>query len=414
MHRSKICLLIVSLFTFFNAVSADTFVVNTFEEEFINWATAHVDTFEFPSDDMAVSNITMEITLGCPSSPGDCDPWDRLGKLEVIHDTGEVDSIGAPITEYFELGRFITPYDITGGNYPGTCTWTLDVTDYQIMLQNSVVLSLFIESWIGGDRGWLVTIDFVYTTGVTELVPYEIVNLYKTGYLLIGNPNYPVEDFLYPKDIYIEPDVDSAYVRVITTGHGQGNTLNAAEFSQLNHTVVANEVSYTWLLWRYDCAQNECSPQGGTWTYNRAGWCPGDAVYPEDINIMAALTPGDTLEFDYNLQDYENCCRTDNPDCTGQYPCCVFGDCNNYQPIYHMSVQLILFKSVCEGPWSVGDANNDGYLDILDIISVISIITSPQDFSKCEHLISDYNQDGEVSIVDVINLVSAIIASATG
>ena len=40
------------------------------------------------------------------------DPWDRLGWVKVYDDP---DSIS------YEIARVITPYNIVGGGYPGTC-----------------------------------------------------------------------------------------------------------------------------------------------------------------------------------------------------------------------------------------------------------------------------------------------------
>ena len=36
----------------------------------------------------------------------------------------------------------------------------------------------------------------------------------------------------------------------------------------------------TWRVWT-ECAGNPVYPQGGTWVYDRAGWCPGQA---SDVN----------------------------------------------------------------------------------------------------------------------------------
>ena len=112
--------IVLSSPTLCRAAVGDTTWVRTFQEDFINWATAHVDTFAFPDDTDPYGRIVLFYTIGCPSSPGDCDPWDRLGYLRVLHDTGEVDSIGQPVIEPYEIARIVTPYDITGGSRPET------------------------------------------------------------------------------------------------------------------------------------------------------------------------------------------------------------------------------------------------------------------------------------------------------
>lgn len=329
------------------AAMGDTTWVRTFDHDFYNWATAHIDTFSFPDDLTRFGKIVLFYTIGCPDTPDDCDPWDRLGYLQVLHDTGEVDTLGLPIIEPYEIARIITPYDITGGSRPDSCIWQLDVTDYRTLLSGEVTLSNYIESWIGGSDGWLVTIDFAFIEGETFSDPYKVINLWQDYYILFGDPSDPVEDYLYPLTIDIDPEADRVKLRVITTGHGQGNTNNCAEFCNKLHTMIANGDEYSFRPWRSDCAQNPCSPQGGTWTYPRAGWCPGDAVYPWDQDITSSVTPGEQATLDYDIEPYENLCRPTNPDCVSGITC---PDCNyNYQghtpPHYSIQSQLIFYKS---------------------------------------------------------------------
>jgi hypothetical protein len=99
------------------------------------------------------------------------------------------------------------------------------------------------------------------------------------------------------------------------------------------------------ILWRADCATNPCSPQGGTWQYNRAGWCPGQSVIPWDNDITTSITAGQPVTLDYNLEPYENFCRPNNPDCVSGVTC---PDCNyNYtghtEPHYTIQSQLIYY-----------------------------------------------------------------------
>jgi len=331
----------------------DTTWVSTFDEEFINWASAHVQDFVFPSNPEVYSEVLLFITIACPDSPGDCDPWDRLGHLSIIHED-------PPGTDtYYEIARFITPYDITGPPHmPQTCTWVLDVTDYKFLLTGTVTLSLYIESWIGGDEGWLMTTDFAFVHGVTELQPYMVVNLWHDNWMEYGNPNDPIEDYLQPVWVDIPADAAAAKVRAVVTGHGQGNTFNCAEFCARQHTVVVGGEDTMHILWRNDCALNECSPQYGTWQYGRAGWCPGDKVDPWDNEITHLLTPGEPLLFDYNVQDYFNECGPHNPDCIDGETCpdCDYNYTGHTIPIYSMSTQLILYRSDLTGAPAGGTA----------------------------------------------------------
>ncbi len=326
----------------------DTTWVRTFDHDFYNWATAHTDTFEFPDTSVNYSKILMYYTIGCPSAPGDCDPWDRLGYLQVLFDTGEVDSLGEPIIEPFEIARIVTPYDITGGNRPDSCAWEFDVTAYKMFLHDTVVLRNYIESWIGGDRGWLATIDFAFVEGVRQYEPFKVVNLWQDYYVLYGDPAEPIEEVLDSLVVDIDEEAAGVGLRVITTGHGQGNTNNCAEFCSKEHTIFVDGDEYSHFLWRSDCSQNPCHPQGGTWQYQRAGWCPGSSVYPWDLNITRSVTPGEPAVLDYDVEYYENFCRPTNPDCVDGETCpdCDYNSTGHTPPHYSVQAQLIFYRYV--------------------------------------------------------------------
>jgi len=313
-----------------------------FSEKLVNWANAQNVTVEFPDESVSMEKVTLDMTISCPA--GGCDPWDRFGNIKVIDEAGEA----------FEIARFITPYDI-GGAGPGACSWSYDLTDYQSLLKGEKELSLYISTWIGGDKGWVIDANFSFQEGQAALEPFRVVNLWNHGHLVYGNPANPVEDHLQPVNVDIPDGTVAAAVRVLTTGHGQGNTDNAAEFSVKEHTIVAGGQSYPWTPWRSDCAQNTCSPQGGSWTYGRAGWCPGDRVIPHVIDVSANLQAGQSLSVDYDIESYENCCRPDNPSCNASNgSCCMSfaGECGwNYtghtEPNFALGAQLILYRDPC-------------------------------------------------------------------
>ncbi|MBK9228541.1 MAG: T9SS type A sorting domain-containing protein [Ignavibacteria bacterium] len=314
---------------------ADTTWVTTFNQNFQNWADVHYGTYVLPNTStFQYSKILMYYTIGCPSAG--CDPWDRLGWVKLYVDS----------TTNYEIARVITPYNIVGGGYPGQCVFVFDVTDYMSLLQDTVRLGSYIESWIGGTRGWLVTIKFAYVSGQPEIVPYKVVNLWQQSRIVYGDSANPVENYLPPRTVPVDPYTTKALMRVTNTGHGQGNTDNAAEFSFKIHTLTVGSISYDHVLWRGDCSANPCSPQGGTWQYARAGWCPGASVIPWDVDATSAVTPGQDVVIDYNLMPYTNFCSPNNPNCVTGVTCT---DCNyNYtghtEPHYTVNGQLILYK----------------------------------------------------------------------
>jgi len=341
-HAVPVALVVMSLCTAPAGAGEkrDSTWVITFDHDFYNWATPHVETFTFPPLDEPFSRVLLHYTIECPSAPGDCDPWDRIGYLKVLDEAPD-----HSVTEY-EITRVITPYDITGGSYPGSCTWVLDVSDYRPLLHDEVTLSNYIETWIGGERGWIVTIEFEFVHGTPAYEVHSVHNLWNGYHMVYGDPDNPIDAHLQPVGVDIPADVVAGKIRAVTTGHGQGNTDNAAEFSRKVHEVSIDGVPYSHHLWRWDCNENECSPQGGTWHFSRAGWCPGDKVDPWDVDITARRDPGTASALDYEVQAYENLCRPTNPDCVSGVTCtdCNYNSTGHTQPHYALVGQLILYS----------------------------------------------------------------------
>ncbi len=351
--RGTLTVGLLSLLVLFAAVvgparaeDPDTTWVRTYDRDFYNWATSHDSTFTFPDTSLHVSKVLMFYRIECPESPGDCDPWDRIGYLRLGRETGRIGADGGRELEWIEIGRVVTPYDITPPPRPVSCTWEIDVTDYMQLLRGDVLLSNYIETWIGGTRGWVVTIDFAFIHGEPDMIPYEVINLWSSYWTLYGDPDDPIENHFAPLTVPIDGAPDAVKGRVYCTGHGQGNTANCAEFCNRWHQVTANGTVFQHNLWRGDCAQNSCSPQGGTWTYNRAGWCPGDAAPAWEVDLTGAILPGEDNTFDYNVQPYVNYCRPTNPECVNGQTCT---DCNyNYNghtpPIYILQGHIVLYR----------------------------------------------------------------------
>ncbi len=145
------------------ASPGDTTWVTTYNQNFQNWADVHYGNFTLPDTNTHYKQILMFYTIGCPASG--CDPWDRLGWVRLYIDSN---------TNY-EIARIITPYNIVGGGYPGQCVFINDVTDFMPLLHDQVRLGSYIESWIGGTRGWLVTIRFAFIEGEMENKPFKVI-----------------------------------------------------------------------------------------------------------------------------------------------------------------------------------------------------------------------------------------------
>ena len=280
-----------------------------------------VDTITFPISNSGYSEIFMNVNLECPT--GGCDPWDRKAKISI-----------KSLNEWYEIGRYVTPYGVE-------CGWSFDVTDYHSLLKGELELMSYIDTWV--QPGWLVTITFDFISGVPENQYTMVRNIWNNDYVVYGDTTNPVN--IPSSTQYLPFDVTEAYLRLTTTGHGQGNTDNAAEFSLKIHDIYLNgELAFFHNFWRDDCGSNQCSPQNGTWQYNRAGFCPGDKVSPQDFNLLDHTLVGDTVKLDYVLEDYFNQCSPNNPSCTNGVTCslCDYNNSGHTEPYYFIGSHIIV------------------------------------------------------------------------
>ena len=125
-----------------------------------------------------------------------------------------------------------------------------------------------------------------------------ITNIYTGthGYADASQHNLP------PVKIKIGQDATDARLKMRITGHGFGGTFDCSEFCpRTNKLFVNGTQAYTHYIWR-SCGINPLYPQGGTWLYDRADWCPGAEVYTKNFELTPFLVPGDTMTIDYDLQ----------------------------------------------------------------------------------------------------------------
>ena len=189
----------------------------------------------------------------------------------------------------FELLSFVTPYGIGLDFGMSGKTWVFDVTDFGPVLKNRKRFLM--------DRGgeWQEEMDirFAFIKGiparpVLSIRPIWPVEAY--GYTSILS-----NDQLEPRRIQVEPDVHSMKIRSVATGHGQ-----EGEFIPRTHSILVNNTNFSWQLWT-ECADNPVYPQGGTWVYDRAGWCPGAPSDLREFEIMSLIGSGSNFMVDYGL-----------------------------------------------------------------------------------------------------------------
>ena len=59
--------------------------------------------------------------------------------------------------------------------------------------------------------------------------------------------------------------------------------------------------------------------------------------------------------------------------------------------------------------WDLGDMNNSGNLDVMDILLLADYVDSGDFPGACPQTVSDINGDGNLNVIDVIFLVNLII-----
>jgi hypothetical protein len=202
-----------------------------------------------------------------------------------------------PVLRRWEIGRYITPYGIGLSLGTNGWTWTYDVSDYETLLHDSVFLT-------AGNWQELLDLQFVFIEGTPPRDPLSIRNLWN-GQFAYGVASDPIENHLVPLSVPIAEDAKNVRLKARVTGHGFGGTSDCAEFCARNHYwLVNNETVDSKLVWRDNCDLNPLYPQGGTWVYDRANWCPGAEVSTYDIELTPYVNAGDTALLDYHVDSY--------------------------------------------------------------------------------------------------------------
>lgn len=195
--------------------------------------------------------------------------------------------------ENFELGRFISPYAKT---FPKTFQYEyiFDVTDYKQFLHDSTELRIF---YSGYSYGFTATWEFIYIEGKPAQEVIDIVNIYNGGFQYGANPS--IEAALSEKSFTVPAGTKSVKARILITGHGGESNENCAEFCSKNYFLKLNGTQIArQLIWKDDCGSNPITAQPGTWVYNRANWCPGEAVRRFEYPLNVAAGSSNTIDMD--------------------------------------------------------------------------------------------------------------------
>lgn len=290
--------------------------------------TSNIKEYEMPMHVGAFNNIVADYQHNCV---GTCDTYDRVGGVRVRNYRGE----------WMELFRYITPFGVE-------CTADLDVTDYTTVLQGLVEFELYFETWNGD--GYNPTLNFSFTKGTPT---YKYANVEEIWYGTFSFGDYANQQPVPAVDFAFDETVESAKIKVTTTGHnwssgtnGAYNTGNAAEFLEATHHIFVNNTKefdqHNWET----CNPNPfgCQPQNGTWTYPRSGWCPGSIAMVWDFDITNHINQG-TVNLFYQFDpNYIDECHPNFPDCVnGQNNCQLCAAPDN--PILRLAGKVVTYSN---------------------------------------------------------------------
>ena len=77
---------------------------------------------------------------------------------------------------------------------------------------------------------------------------------------------------------------------------------------------------------------------------------------------------------------------------------------NNYRGDNHNTGSYVY-----QSNGTIGDLNNDGIIDVLDLVTTINIIMDLIEPSSTQQFAGDINSDGIIDILDVVQLVNIIL-----
>jgi hypothetical protein len=200
------------------------------------------------------------------------------------------------VVEPFEIARFITPYGKRLDLGLNGFTWVYDVTDYEPLLHGEVDLQ-------AANGQELLDLKFIFIEGIPPRDVISVRNIWPEG-------SYKYKDLaddrvLETVSLPLSEEASTFRVRARISGHGHYGPYNCCEWDPKRHFIAVNgEQRFEWKIWR-DCGMNPVHPQGGTWQFDRAGWCPGTWVDTYDFELTPFVAPGGMASIDYAIEPYD-------------------------------------------------------------------------------------------------------------
>ena len=259
------------------------------------WGAQYKQTVQFPTSHESWAKIVMVQWLKCDASTK-ADKY-PCGEWDYIWDT----YLKLPQKDTFEimsLGSFVTPYGkrLDLGGEKGW-QWTYDITDYAPLLKGELEM-------VTGNNQELLDLKFLFIKGKPIREVLKVENIYPYGnykYELLAD-----DSVLQARKFQLMPEADGYRLKARISGHGHAGPRNCCEWDSKTHSYYINGWDhFRWNVWK-DCGNNPIYPQGGTWPFDRAGWCPGTKVDEYEFELTPIVKSGDTINFDYSIEYYSD------------------------------------------------------------------------------------------------------------
>lgn len=191
-----------------------------------------------------------------------------------------------------QLQNYVTPYGIGLDLGPNGFRWVYDVTDYLPILRDTIEIS-------AGNQQELIDLKFLFIKGTP---PRDVIDMETIWLGNYQHEDIALDNVMPAVNIELNPNATQYTLRTRTTGHYFGGFENCAEFCPKDHFIkVDGNKHFEWSVWK-ECSTNPVVDQGGTWIYDRAGWCPGTFADTYNHNLTPYVTPGSSVEIDYGMQ----------------------------------------------------------------------------------------------------------------
>lgn len=191
----------------------------------------------------------------------------------------------------FEIMSFVTPYGIGLDLGKDGKTWEFDVSDFKPILNGKKRLTVEF-----GKYQEELDIKFLFISGTPPRNVNNIQQIWRAGSSR-SYQNLLNDRFFEPRLVKLDNSSAMFKIRTAITGHGQ-----EGEFIPRSHYININggDKELVWTVWK-ECADNPIYPQGGTWVYDRAGWCPGAPTDVEELDLEGLAFPDQEIEIDYGI-----------------------------------------------------------------------------------------------------------------